>query len=117
MAYRGPERRVRTCFVTRHREYHFKSGVCVAVRDRASSAWIADHEAVGLRLVPPLPGGDYLGRPLDLIRKTLYVRTSEVVDILRPNRTTAAAYSLVSAMSPSRSSLAPCSSRLDSSSP
>jgi hypothetical protein len=29
MLYNGPDRRVHTCFITRNREYHTRSGVCV----------------------------------------------------------------------------------------
>jgi hypothetical protein len=45
--YIGPERRARRVYVTRNHEYHCKSGVCVAVRDVLSGAFVDDHEALG----------------------------------------------------------------------
>jgi hypothetical protein len=37
-------------FVTRNTEYHFRDGVCVAVRDRRSGRWQIRHEALSQRL-------------------------------------------------------------------
>ena len=48
--YRGPDRRVHQTFVTRNTEYHLRRGVCVAVRDRRSEAWIEGHLALGRSL-------------------------------------------------------------------
>jgi hypothetical protein len=33
-------------FVTRNTEYHFRDGVCVAVRDRKSGTWLPAHLAL-----------------------------------------------------------------------
>lgn len=44
--YGGPERRRRRMYVTRNTEYHFRDGVCVAVRDRRSNAWLSHHLAL-----------------------------------------------------------------------
>jgi hypothetical protein len=47
---RHPDRRRHRVFVTHNSEYHCRDGVCVAVRDRATGAFISDHHAIGLRL-------------------------------------------------------------------
>ena len=100
MAYRGPERRVHTCFITQNREYHTRRGVCVAVRDRATAAWMAGHRAVGLALTVPERSAPFLGRPLELAGAGARVLTSRVVDICRPGRTVVDAYALVAGFSP-----------------
>lgn len=100
MAFNGPNRRVHTCFVTHNCEYHTREGVCVAVRDRASSAWIAGHRAVGLSIGDLGPGTVFLGAPLTLVEAGIRLVTSPVVDILRPNRNQVDAYSLVRGLLP-----------------
>ena len=40
--YAGPERRNRAMYVTANTEYHFRDGVCVAVRDRQSRSWLRE---------------------------------------------------------------------------
>jgi hypothetical protein len=45
--YAGPERRLHQTFVTRNTEYHFRGGVCVAVRDRRDGKWLPEHHALG----------------------------------------------------------------------
>lgn len=95
MAYAGANRRVHTCFVTHNREYHVRAGVCVAVRDRASSAWMARHRALGMRLIVAPPGIGFLGHPLEFVAGTAHVRTSAVTDILRPGRNEVAVYPFV----------------------
>jgi hypothetical protein len=100
MRYRGTNRRVHTCFVTANCEYHTREGVCVAVRDRASSAWIAGHRAVGLAIDATGPGAEFLGEPLRLADTGITLVTSPVVDILRPNRNQVEAYSFVRGMVP-----------------
>jgi hypothetical protein len=64
----------------------------VAVRDRASSAWIAGHRAVGLAIDASAPGTRFLGSPLTLVGSETTFTTSPVVDILRPNRNEFEAY-------------------------
>jgi len=49
-AYAGPDRRVHRMFVTKNTEYHLRSNLCVAVRDRHSNVWLEGHLAVGRRL-------------------------------------------------------------------
>ncbi|MBN2530779.1 MAG: hypothetical protein JXR76_30610 [Deltaproteobacteria bacterium] len=100
--YEGEERRKHTCFVTHNREYHVCAGVCMAVRDRKSSVWIAGHKAVGLRLRAIPPGSGYLGRTLEFYshEKQMLVRTSAVVDIMRPNKNQVAFYGFVHGFSP-----------------
>ena len=49
-SYRGPERRRHRVFVTRNSEYHCRDGVCVAVRDRSTRRFVAEHPALGKRV-------------------------------------------------------------------
>jgi len=100
MKFKGANRRVHTCFVTENCEYHTREGICVAVRDRWSSAWIAGHRAVGLSIGPSGPGAEFLGAPLTLVGGELTLTTSKVVDILRPNRNEVEAYSFARGMLP-----------------
>jgi hypothetical protein len=46
-SYRGPDRRRHRVFVTKNTEYHCRDGICVAVRDRATGAFIPDSHALG----------------------------------------------------------------------
>ncbi len=98
MLYHGKDRRVHTCYITRNREYHTRSGVCVAVRDRCSSAWMSGHKAVGLTLADMHSGSIIQGFPLDFASMATRVRTSPVVDILRPGRNVVETYLLVSCL-------------------
>jgi hypothetical protein len=45
--YSGPERRRHRVYVTQHHEYHCKDGVCVAVRDVHTGAFLPGHAAIG----------------------------------------------------------------------
>ena len=47
--YSGPDRRRRRVYVTQNHEYHCKDGVCLAVRDRISGAFLKTHRAIGKR--------------------------------------------------------------------
>jgi hypothetical protein len=100
MSFEGINRRVHTCFVTENCEYHTREGVCVAVRDRATSAWIAGHRAVGLAVDAVAPGTQFLGSPLTLVDRESTFKTSPVVDILRPNRNEVDAYLFVRGLIP-----------------
>lgn len=100
MPYCGANRRVHTCFVTRNREYHTRAGVCVAVRDRETTAWIAGHRALGMRLMAAIPGVGFLGHPLEFVAGTAHVRTSAVTDILRPGRNAVDVYGFVRGVAP-----------------
>jgi hypothetical protein len=44
--YAGPERRRHRVYVTRNTEYHFRDGVCVAVRDRRTGKFVQGHSAL-----------------------------------------------------------------------
>jgi hypothetical protein len=46
-SYRGPERRIHQMYVTRNTEYHFRGGICVAVRDKRTGQWVQEHQALG----------------------------------------------------------------------
>ena len=98
--YDGPDRRVHTIFVTKNTEYHVCSDLCVAVRHRKSGVWISSHEAVGM-LVSRSVGKPFLGHPLTLSAGGSKIRTSNVVDIIRPGRSTVAMYDLLWAVCPS----------------
>lgn len=100
MAYAGANRRVHTCFVTQNREYHVRAGVCVAVRDRVSCAWMSRHRALGMRLIAAVPGIGFLGHPLEFVAGTAHVRTSAVTDILRPGRNEVDVYQFVRGLIP-----------------
>ncbi|MCK9522005.1 MAG: hypothetical protein M0R76_03040 [Proteobacteria bacterium] len=95
MTYKGVNRRVHTCFITQNREYHFRAGECVAVRDRNTSVWISGHRAVGMRLRPLPPGTVYIGKELELYAPGTVIRTSQVVDILRPGKKQVHSYRFV----------------------
>ena len=45
--YSGPERRRHRVYVTQHHEYHCKDGICVAVRDVTTGAFLQGHAAIG----------------------------------------------------------------------
>jgi hypothetical protein len=45
--YNGPDRRRHRVFITRNSEYHCRDGICIAVRDVATGAFRADHQAIG----------------------------------------------------------------------
>ena len=81
-------RRVHTCFLTENREYHVRAGVCIAVRDRCSLVWISGHKAIGMHLKKLPAGIAYVGRRLEFfsLEKEQLVKTSTVVDIMRPNK-------------------------------
>jgi hypothetical protein len=51
MGYQGIERRRFFMYVTRNTEYHFRDGICVAVRDRRTGQFLAAHVALNMRLV------------------------------------------------------------------
>ncbi len=50
MNYEGSERRIHKVYVTRNTEYHVRSGVCVAVRDRHSGGFHTAHIALSLKM-------------------------------------------------------------------
>ena len=44
--YAGPERRRHRVYVTRNTEYHFRDGMCVAVRNRRTGEFLDGHLAL-----------------------------------------------------------------------
>lgn len=48
--YAGPDRRRHRMYVTRNTEYHFRDGVCVAVRNRRDNRWDEGHVALNRTL-------------------------------------------------------------------
>lgn len=46
MKSRAKERRCHRMYVTRNTEYHFRGGVCIAVRDRHKGTWLLSHQAL-----------------------------------------------------------------------
>jgi hypothetical protein len=53
-SYEGPERRRHRVYVTHNTEYHTRDGVCIAVRDRRTGAFVTDHHALGHKMVGAL---------------------------------------------------------------
>ncbi|MCP4604305.1 MAG: hypothetical protein GY847_27920 [Proteobacteria bacterium] len=100
MSYKGPERRIHNVFVTHNREYHVRSGLCIAVRDRKTGVWISNHEAVDMMLEENLRANPLRGFPLLFLSRFCRIRTSKVIDIIRPERGTIGLYGLVSAVCP-----------------
>ncbi len=100
MLYSGPERRVHNVFLTHNREYHVRSGVCVAVRDHKTSAWISNHEAVGMELEVNMTPQRFLGSSLLFLSPYAKVLTTRVMNILRPERQTVEMYGLLWAICP-----------------
>ena len=101
MKYSGPERRVHTVFETRNREYHVRSGVCVAVRDLKTGVWISNHEAIGMELEVNLPSDRFVGNSLLFLSPFSKVQTSRVKDISRPQKPTVETYPILWAVCPS----------------
>jgi hypothetical protein len=60
-AYGGAERRTRILYVTENTEYHFREGLCVAVRERRSGNWLLTHPALNR----PLSGSVRFNRNLE----------------------------------------------------
>ena len=93
MSYNGPNRRIHTVFRTRNREYHVRSGICIAVRDRRTQVWIAHHKAIGMAL--RTPGEEYLGQPLLFLSRVAGVETTRVQLFDRPEKSTVDFYSVI----------------------
>jgi len=105
-SYQGPERRRRVTYMTRNTEYHLESGICVAVRDRATGNWQLCHGALGRRLsasvrqqggLAPRPSLDApeLGDALffgPCGPSATEVLTSSLLSIERPQKATIDAY-------------------------
>jgi hypothetical protein len=98
--YQGDERRHHKVFVTKHTEYHVRAGTVVAVRPRGSKEWLAQHDALNMKLEGFVPTGQFLpqaglpkpGQRLYLATYDNDVVTSPVVAVVRPPKTTVAEY-------------------------
>ena len=101
--YRGPERRRHKMYVTRNTEYHFRSGICVAVRDRRSGSWLPAHLALSRSLsgrvqfhkngvVLPREGRPRIGDALYFEGEGRELVTSRLCDIGRPEKGVVSSY-------------------------
>jgi hypothetical protein len=102
-SYGGPERRRHRVYVTRNTEYHFRDGLCVAVRDRRTGEFLHGHLALerkvagGLRFfesggIAPNPGEPRAGESLYFASEGRDLVTSPVESIERPSREVVHAY-------------------------
>ena len=93
--YKGVERRRHKVFVTRNTEYHFRDGLCVAVRDRTTGGWVRDHVALqrsvsgSLKFFPngairPNIGKPKMGEALFFATGGRDVVTSPLLSVQRP---------------------------------
>ena len=103
MVFSNRERRVHKVFLTRNTEYHVRSDVCVAVRDRRSGRWLQSHLAVknrihgGLRFyrhggISTNPGNPQVGDSLFFFASGQDLVTSPVLQVGRPERDIVAQY-------------------------
>ena len=95
--YPGQERRRHRVYVTRNTEYHFRDGLCVAVRDRKSGDWLPGHLALRRSLfgsirffmngsMLPHPGEPHIGEALFFVDGARDLVTSPLVRIERPEK-------------------------------
>ncbi len=95
--YKGVERRRHAMYVTRNSEYHFRDGLCVAVRDRASGEWLSGHIALhrsisgSLKVYPngavlPNLGAPLLGESLFFATGGRDLVTSPLLVVARPSK-------------------------------
>jgi len=101
--YEGKERRRHRVYMTRNTEYHFRDGVCVAVRDRRTGGWLPGHLALRRPLfgsirffmsgaLLPNPGEPKLGEALFFGAGGRDLITSPLESVERPPRETVAEY-------------------------
>jgi hypothetical protein len=97
------ERRVHKVFVTRNTEYHLRSGVCVAVKDRQSGEFLRAHLALSQRIHGGLrftrAGGIHANTGTPDVGESLFFHasgrdlvTSPVLTVERPEREVVATY-------------------------
>ena len=102
-AYKGVERRRHFVYVTRNSEYHFRDGLCVAVRDRASGDWLSGHVALNRSIsgslkvftngaIRPNLGAPRLGESLFFATGGRDLVTSPLLEIARPPKNTVDTY-------------------------
>jgi hypothetical protein len=95
--FTGAERRIHKVFVTRNTEYHLRSGVCVAVKDRRSGEWLRAHLALrqkvhgGIRFtrsggISANDGMPEVGESLFFAAEGRDLVTSPVLSVERPER-------------------------------
>jgi len=101
--YRGTERRRHRVYMTRNTEYHFRDGLCVAVRNRRTGEWLPGHLALrrqlfgGLRFfmngaLQPNPGEPQVGEALFFGEGGRDLITSPLQSVERPTREMVAEY-------------------------
>ena len=91
----GKERRKHRAFMTRNTEYHFRDGLCVAVRDRRTGEWLPGHLALRRELfgsirffmngsILPTPGEPKVGEALFFAAGGRDLITSPLESVERP---------------------------------
>jgi hypothetical protein len=101
--FEGTERRRHRMYMTRNTEYHFRDGVCVAVRDRRTGDWLPGHLALrrqlfgGLRFflnggLLPNPGEPAVGEALFFGEGGRDLVTSPLQSVERPSPEMVAQY-------------------------
>ncbi len=101
--YQGVERRRHRVFITRNTEYHFRDGLCVAVRDRREGDWIPDHVALHRQLsgslkffpdgaIRPTIGEPRLGEALFFATGGRDLVTSPLIEVRRPDKRVVESY-------------------------
>ena len=101
--YKGVDRRRHKVYVTRNTEYHFRDGLCVAVRDRRSGEWISDHVALqrpisgSLKFYPngairPSLGQPRMGEALFFATGGRDLVTSPLLEVERPAKAIVSTY-------------------------
>jgi hypothetical protein len=101
--YKGQERRRHRVYMTRNTEYHFRDGLCVAVRDRRTGEWLPGHLALRRPLfgsirfflngsLLPNPGEPKVGEALFFGEGGRDLITSPLECIDRPTRDTVDVY-------------------------
>jgi hypothetical protein len=101
--YQGKERRRHRVYLTRNTEYHFRDGVCVAVRNRRTGDWLPGHLALrrplfgGLRFfmngaLLPNPGEPEVGEALFFGEGGRDLITSPLQGVERPSKEMVADY-------------------------
>lgn len=99
----GRERRRNKMFITRNTEYFLSDGVCVAVKDRRTEAWLDGHLAIGRSLsggvrvlkngvAIPVKDGPEVGEALYFSEGGRELITSVLCGVERPSREVALQY-------------------------
>ncbi len=102
-SYGGKDRRRHKVFMTRNTEYHFRDGLCVAVRDRRTGEWLPGHLALRRQLfgsirffmngaLLPTPGEPKIGEALFFGEGGRDLITSPLESVERPPKDLVAEY-------------------------